>query len=551
MKKRTHFFLSLLLICISAGLLGLLLSNMRHNAKSVADILAREDLNIDVGIFAKQDIPEKLLPELIDPSGERENLIYSFDSSEQYCINRFLTYFSEQSFGSYDSDDSAALVDFAYRYVLLHRVDYEALSEDDMLDTVNRGLVADNLSYMLASNTVDSVTERFFGTTLQHTEEAYSFLRTGIEAGNRISVAKAMYANEDGSYTVAFDIYESNAQPTSCPFRQDELSTAQPREDWYDNRLFSSYAESAYPNQHWEYIGTTSGVSAPDPDAYLAYDIYRVDSFGASLLFVTPYGGIAPAPVVYAYDAANHTMTLVFSNGSFLDRTYFTLSDLDARVHPDLTYISSGTAVVRWHGEASNAVYQLIAYEAGDGGTHQAVRFESDEQYRLNLFLSNFSEQYYGHYDADDKDALIRFAYVYLKINDFDALEPTEDNRMLLPTAAVDRVLNRFFGSTIEHTESAYYFPMADGEAYARFSVATAMSANSDGTYRVAFDIYELSPTDIRYDSVPSQYYALTASDAREHTGISLCGSGTAVIRDYTIGNYATYQVISYQSDEY
>ncbi len=551
MKKWTHVFLSLLLICISAGLLGLLLSNMRHNAKSVADILAREELNIDVGIFAKQDIPEKLLPELIDPSGERENLIYSFDSSEQYCINRFLTYFSEQSFGSYDPDNSAALVDFAYQYLLLHRDD-AALYEDGLADTVEGTLKTVGLSYELDSNAVDAIANRFFGKTIEHTEDVYYFLNTGVEAGKRISVAKAMYANVDGSYTVEFDLYDVNPKPISCPFSQEDLMNAELREGVGGYSPFPIYARSVYPNLDWEFIGTTSGTLDPNPNEYLGYDVYRVNAFGQSILFVSPVGYDSNTEdEIYAYDAASHTMTLVFLNGSFLDTTYFTLSDLDARVHPDLTYISSGTAVVRWHGEASNAVYQLIAYEAGDGGTHQAVRFESDEQYRLNLFLSNFSEQYYGHYDADDKDALIRFAYVYLKINDFDALEPTEDNRMLLPTAAVDRVLNRFFGSTIEHTESAYYFPMADGEAYARFSVATAMSANSDGTYKVAFDIYELSPTDIRYDSVPSQYYALTASDARGHTGISRCGSGTAVIRDYTIDNYATYQVISYQSDEY
>ena len=139
MKKRTHVFLSLLLICISAGLLGLLLSNMRHNAKSAAESLAREELNIDVGIFAKQDIPENLLPELIDSSGKRENLLYSFQSPEQSGLNRFLTLFSEQSFGTYDPDDAAALVDFAYQYLLLHRDD-AALEEDGLADTVEGAL---------------------------------------------------------------------------------------------------------------------------------------------------------------------------------------------------------------------------------------------------------------------------------------------------------------------------------------------------------------------------------------------------------------------------
>lgn len=553
MKKKTHILLSLLLICISAGLLGLLLSNMRHNAKSTIDHLAREELNIDVGIFAKKDIPEKLLPDLIDPSGKGENLIYGFGWDAQSCLNRFLTYFSEQSFGTYDPNDPAALVDFAYLYLLRHRFDYEGLYADGLLDAIDGGLTAENLSYSLDADTVDSITKRFLGKTIQHTEGVYYFLRTGVTGEHRISVANAMYANEDGTYTVTFDIYTLNPQPIPCPFRQEDLVNAEPREAWQDDHLFSSYAESAYPNQPWDYIGAVDGDFDLNLDASFAYDIYRVDSFGQSLLFVVPidYETDFSIPEIYAYDAMSRTITQVFSNGSFINEGYLSLSDQTARIQAELTYASSGAAVVRSYGESSDAFYQLISYEVRDSKAHQALRFKSDEQYQLNLFLSTLSEQNYRYYDADDKNALIRFVYTYLKINDFDALEPVEGDRMLLPTATVDRVLNRFFGRTIEHTESAYYFPIADVEAYARFSVATAICTDGDGTYKVAFDIYELSPTDIRYDSVPSEYYALDASDAREHAGISLCGSGTAVIRDYTIGNDATYQVISYQSDEY
>ena len=550
MKKRTHVFLSLLLICISAGLLGLLLSNMRHNAKSAAESLAREELNIDVGIFAKQDIPENLLPELIDSSGKRENLLYSFQSPEQSGLNRFLTLFSEQSFGTYDPDDAAALVDFAYQYLLLHRDD-AALEEDGLADTVEGALKTVGLSNMLDSNAVDAVANRFFRKTIEHTEDVYYFLNTGVEAGKRISVAKAMYANVDGSYTVEFDLYDVNPKPISCPFSPEDLMNAEPREGVGGYSPFPIYARSVYPNLDWEFIGTTSGTLDPNPNEYLGYDVYRVNAFGQSLLFVSPVGYDSDTEnEIYAYDAASHTMTLVFLNGSFLDTTYFTLSDLDARVHPALTYISSGTAVVWWRGEASNAFYQLISYDVGKSEARQAVRFGADGQYRLNLFLSNFSEQYFRHYNAEDKDALIQFVYMYLKINDPDALEPAEDHHAMLSASTVDRVLYRFFGRTVEHTESAYYFPMADGDPHTRFSVATAISANGDGTYKVAFDIYELDPVESHYDTVPSEYYQLTASDVRQHTELSRCGSGSAVIRDYTIGNDATYQVISYQSDE-
>ncbi|MGM9554313.1 MAG: hypothetical protein ACI3V2_08410 [Faecousia sp.] len=563
MKKRTHVFLSLLLICISAGLLGLLLSDMRHNAKSVADRLAREELNIDVGIFAKQDIPERLLPGLIDPSGEGENLIYRFHEDAQYYINRFLTYFSEQSFTTFDADDPAALVDFAYWFLKLHGPNTMAIRDIPLY--APEQLIADGLglrlsdatgevSYMLYPEDIDSITDRFFGKRIQHTETAYYFQRGGAEACNRLSVAKAMYANEDGSFTVEFDIYESNPQPIPCPFSQEELAEAQTRDYYYDNGAFAAYAETAFPNEAWGYVGTTSKASSLNSYWNEGYDIYKVIYSGQTRLFVVPYGGNAPAPSVYAYDETNHTMTLVFSvcNGAYIPDAYLSLSDPSARVQPELTYIGAGTAVVRCFGEASETAYQLIAYEVGADVPRQVRHFEPDEQYRLNRLLSVFSEQSFLHYDADDKDALIYFAFTYLKYNDYDALEPAEGDRVLLPAATADRVLNRFFGRTVEHTESAYDFlPIADGEANGCFSVATSMSPNGDGTYKVAFEIYELQSAASYYYKIPLDYYGLTASDAWLHDGLRHCGSGTAVLRDYTVDNSATYQVISYEANRY
>ena len=550
MKKKTHFFLSLLLICLSASLLGFFISSMRHTAKSNTDLLSRSELKIDAGIFAKQDIPEKLLPELIDSAGEGENLIYYFDNDAQYSINQFLTCFSEQFFGTYDPDDSDALVDFAYQFLLLHRDD--RLPKDyGFPDTVGEAMTAVDLNYVLKSNAVDSVTERFFGKTVQHTEDTYYYLNAGINIGNRISVAKAMYANEDGSYTVEFDMYDTNPQPISCPFSQEDLMNAEPIEGVNGSPSFPLYARSAYPNQDWDWLGTTSGALDPNPNSYLGYNVYRVSSFGESLMFVSPVGNeLNTVEEVYAYDTASHTMKLVFSDGSFIDSAYLTLSDPSARVHPDLTYIGSGTAVVQNYGDTWNSSYQLISYDVEESESHQAVRFGPNGQYRINIFLSNFSEQNYWYYNPNDKDALINFAYLFLKINDFSALEydETDPTRIMLPSSTVDQVLYRFFGRTIKHTESAYYFPMADGESYSRFSVATIMESNGDGTYKVAFNIYELSPTDNYYDSVPSEYYSLTTSGVWQRADVSYCGSGSAVIREVINGGYTSYQVISYYS---
>lgn len=550
MKKKMHIILALLLICLSAVLLGLFIRSMRHTAKSDTDVLSRSELKIDAGIFAKQDIPEKLLPELIASAGEGENLIYYFDDEAQYSINQFLTCFSEQLFGPYDPDDADALVDFAYQFLLLHRDD-TLLSDYGLSYTGEEALTWVDLNNVLKSNAVDSVTERFFGKTIEHTEDTYYYLNAGINIGNRISVAKAMYANDDGSYTVEFDMYDANPQPISCPFSQEDLMNPKSIEGVDSSFSFPLYARSAYPNQDWDWLGTVSGTLNSSSNSYLRYNIYRLYSFGESLIFVAPVENETDKlDDVYAYDAESHTMTLVFSNGSFVDSAYLALADPTVRVHPDLTYIGSGTAVVQNYDDTWNSSYRLISYDVEESESHQAVRFGSNGQYRINIFLSNFSEQYYQYYNPNDKEALINFAYHFLKINNYSALEYDEADptRIMLPSGTVDQVLYRFFGRTIEHTESAYYFPMADGESYSRFSVATIMASNGDGTYKVAFNIFELSPTSYYYDSVSSDYYYLTPSGVWQHAEVSYCGSGSAVIREVVNGGYTSYQVISYYS---
>ena len=281
MKKQTHFLLSLLLICISASLLGFFISSMRHAAKNEADVLAREELNIDVGIFAKQDIPERLIPELIEPSGKGENLIYGFDEDEQYRLNRFLTYFSEQLFSYYDPADSDALVNFAYQYIRINRGNFEALAADGLLDTVEGALVTEGSNYEVSADTIDAITERFFGYTIPHTEDTYYFGNTRAGEYSFLNVATAVYANADDTYTVEFDTYSYSilARVTPCPFREEDLISAEKRSDWTqeDSRLFSYFAETLEQGLRWEYLGTTSGEINPNPYSYLGYDIYAVE----------------------------------------------------------------------------------------------------------------------------------------------------------------------------------------------------------------------------------------------------------------------------------
>ncbi len=552
MKKWTHVFLSLLLICISAGLLGLLLSNMRHNAKSAAESLAREELDIDVAIFAKQDIPERLIPELIEPSGKGENLIYGFDEDEQYRLNRFLTYFAEQDICYYDPADAEAMVNFAYQYLRINHGNFEALAADGLLDQVEGALFREDSNFVISSDAVDAITDRIFGQTIPHTEDAYYYEKLGADYYEWFNVATAVYANGDDIYTVEFDTYTGYEPSIPCPFSEEDLANAEKRSDWTQNdcRLFSYFAEATYPEHRWRYVGTTSGALSPNPYEYLGYDVYAIDYYSLSFLYVVPYGGSAPAPVVYSYDETDHTMRPIFYNGSFICGEYLSLSGPSARVHTQLYYRQSGTAVVRSYGES----YQLLFYDDGCVVNRPLLPLDDNLQYRLNRFISYFTEQPFGTYNAEDTDntdVLLRFAYYYLRINEPDALEPVQDgtSRVLLRVEDADRVLYRFFGKTVEHTEDYYYFPMTEGELYPSFSIVGGISENGDGTYRIGFTRWGLYSEERRYDIVPDECYYLSCEtqDAYEYrSDLCYACSGTAVIRECTDGENTTYQLISY-----
>ncbi len=126
-------------------------------------------------------------------------------------------------------------------------------------------------------------------------------------------------------------------------------------------------------------------------------------------------------------------------------------------------------------------------------------------------------------------DTLLRFAYYYLRINEPDALEPVQDgtSRVLLRVEDADRVLYRFFGKTVEHTEDYYYFPMTEGELYPSFSIVGGISENSDGTYRIGFTRWGLYSEERQYDTVPDECYYLSCETQDAY--VCYAGGGSAV----------------------
>ena len=168
--------------------------------------------------------------------------------------------------------------------------------------------------------------------------------------------------------------------------------------------------------------------------------------------------------------------------------------------------------------------------------------FNSDDMYRINIFLSNFSEQGFQVYPCSDYRMLM-FGYKYAKINNREVLN-SNSTHYYISQSNMDSILNRFFGRSVSLTygevlnednypvtyqDSTYYFPGADGESVSYCTVATKMVDNGNGTYTVNFDVYgHVNP----HESM-SGYYSYTSAQARNASDLEYQYSGEAVVYDY------------------
>lgn len=182
-------------------------------------------------------------------------------------------------------------------------------------------------------------------------------------------------------------------------------------------------------------------------------------------------------------------------------------------------------------------------------------------QYKINIFLSNFAEQGFAVYPADDH-ALLDFGYEFSKVNKNSVLY-TSGEYYCIDRQNMDTILMDYFGRTVTPSDNTvvyqsngyggtilyengtYKFPLADGKMYNYFAVATGMIANDDGTYYVTFDIYYCE------GDVEKSYYNMTSQEAEAADNIYCEYSGYAVVRDHTRSSgKESYILISYAMDQ-
>ena len=196
------------------------------------------------------------------------------------------------------------------------------------------------------------------------------------------------------------------------------------------------------------------------------------------------------------------------------------------------------------------------------------VTLDKDLQYRINIFLSNFSEQSFLNMKLSTApdDQLMKFVWIYCKINHGGAIS-YDGSFETIPLGTMNEYLNRFFGLTrspangasymldqwnsFSYHDGKFWFPAASGESYNKFTVVDSMKSNGDGTYTVDFQVYELGLEEYwNTPGIDNSYYWLNSEQVSAKVWDYKCmpvQGGTAVVRDFTYNGRATFQLISYE----
>ena len=196
------------------------------------------------------------------------------------------------------------------------------------------------------------------------------------------------------------------------------------------------------------------------------------------------------------------------------------------------------------------------------------ITLSRDEQYCINVFLSNFSELWFWEYADYEKfetrnasaGEMISFVYHHCWVNNQGVLSSRwGESGVYMTLDEINNEVGRFFNRsvTLEDAASSGYHVEGDriynqvgiGETYDHMTVADAMWKKADGTYIVDFSIYQAND---KYDAGPGligdkSVYYLTPDEAKTDVGVLYYMSGVAEVSPYLNNGKDTYQLISYQ----
>lgn len=201
------------------------------------------------------------------------------------------------------------------------------------------------------------------------------------------------------------------------------------------------------------------------------------------------------------------------------------------------------------------------------------MSLSEDEQYEINIFLSNFSEQGFNMYNEVEKvvvtedfhvdhanvNQLVQFAFEMFDINIWNELSFLDggDSMALTVDQVCDKV-NRYFALTLTpedvaacgYAKEGNYVkkPYAVGDSHPEFTIVSEMLDQGDGTYLAKFKIFVLEEAATGGNMVADKsVYAMTEAEANAADGVSYYGYGKAVVKPYQVNGKDSYQLIAYK----
>jgi len=122
------------------------------------------------------------------------------------------------------------------------------------------------------------------------------------------------------------------------------------------------------------------------------------------------------------------------------------------------------------------------------------MKLTTDQQKKLNVFFSNFSESYVPSFTEATDEIMTNFALSHNYINKFKSLKTTKDGLSVTVTPdQLDTTAKKYFGKPIiKHREKIYTMPLADGEAFT-FSQLDSLEDLGDKLFKAEGTIYMTS----------------------------------------------------------
>lgn len=206
-----------------------------------------------------------------------------------------------------------------------------------------------------------------------------------------------------------------------------------------------------------------------------------------------------------------------------------------------------------------------LSKEKAAGESVHVIDLSRDDQYKMNLFVSNFAEQRFRFYDERDMDvaALTEYAFMWSRINKQSNIE-SEGDHYKISLDKVVSLVKKYFGVTLSKDDiygydwdksvngafckgGYYYVPAADGESYPTFAVVEQAEDYGEGNMWLYFTTFDLD-MDIYRDNneeIPKKYYSMGKKEAVASSDLTEGYQGLAIVKrdgdSYKLSYYEQY----------